>query len=163
MGKVYGGVCACVVVSVFVCVCVCVCVCVSLCVSVLILTPTPFVPGDVETAVIIGVGVAVATVILILILAAFVAVLVCLKHKTTSESERRWGGGCAGCTSPSRLLCFIYTSTGWPLPQLAASECPFTAYERVFERNWHVISETLWVVCVAKHGFTWSCLPLAIW
>ena len=42
-----------------------------------------------ETAVIIGVVVAVAMVILILlILAVFFTVLVCLKHKTTSESER---------------------------------------------------------------------------
>ena len=50
-------------------------------------------PGGVETAVVIGVVVAVAMVILILlVLAAFVTVLVCLKHKTTSESERRWGG-----------------------------------------------------------------------
>ena len=75
-------------------------------------------PGGVETTVVIGVVVAVAMVILILIiLAAFVAVLVCLKHKTTSESERRWVEGvCAGCTSPSRLLCFIYTLTSWPLP-----------------------------------------------
>ena len=47
-----------------------------------------------ETTVIIGVVVAVATVIIILlVLSAFVTVLVCLKHKTTSESERRWGEG----------------------------------------------------------------------
>ena len=101
-------------------------------------------------------------IIILLILAAFVTVLVCLKHKTTSESERRWGRGCAGCTSPSRLLCFIYASTGWPLPQSAVSECPFTAYERAFERNWNVNFETLRVVFVAKHGFTCSCLPLAM-
>ena len=45
-------------------------------------------PGGVETTVIIGVVVAVATVILILLILAVVfTVLVCLKHKTTSESE----------------------------------------------------------------------------
>ena len=78
--------------------------------------------------------------------------------------SRRGDGGrmCAGCTSSSRLLCFIYASTGWPLLQSAASECPYTAYERVFEKSWHVMSETLWVVFAAKHGFTWSCLPLAM-
>ena len=69
---------------------------------------------------------------------------------------------CAGCTSLSRLLCFFYASTGWPLPQSAASECLYIAYERAFERNWHVIFETLWVVFVAKHGFPWSCLPLTM-
>ena len=42
-----------------------------------------------DTAVIIGVVVAVVTVILLLIvISAFITVLVCVKHKTTSESGR---------------------------------------------------------------------------
>ncbi len=41
--------------------------------------------GSVETAVIIGLVVAVATVILLIITTVFVIVLVCVKHKSTSE------------------------------------------------------------------------------
>ena len=54
-----------------------------------------------ETAVIIGVVVAVATVILFIIITVFVTVLVCMKHNTTSESERRWRSK----VCPLRLQC----------------------------------------------------------
>ena len=48
--------------------------------------------GGVETAVIIGVVVTVATVILLIsIITAFIMVYFCMKHKTTSESEKRDG------------------------------------------------------------------------
>ena len=50
--------------------------------------------GGVGTAVIIGVVVAVVMVILIIIITVFATVLVCVKHKTTSESGRKGGGGC---------------------------------------------------------------------
>ena len=56
----------------------------------------PETPGSngVETAIIIGVVVAVAMVILLIIITVFATVLVCVKHKTTSERERRWRGVC---------------------------------------------------------------------
>ena len=51
--------------------------------------------GGVETAVIIGVVVAVAMVILlIIVITAFIMVYFCMKHKTTSESEKRAGEEC---------------------------------------------------------------------
>ena len=49
------------------------------------LPPPPPGSGGVETAVIIGVVVAVAMAILIIIITVFATVLVCMKHKTTSE------------------------------------------------------------------------------
>ena len=59
-------------------------------------TDPPATDPPADTAVIIGVVVAVVIVILLIILAVFIIVLICMKRRDTSESQRVTGRGLRG-------------------------------------------------------------------